>query len=167
MELSDLSREQLLTLLEVYARQLITCDSYWFTAVEERFGLETAVEMENWVWERVGPLEGKRVARALGLDPGEGIATILEIMKFCPSWATFSPRVEMVGEKKGVFTCTNCPIQKKRTERGMAQFECKEMADRLAKAFVQGLNPKVKASCVVAPPDPHTADVWCQYELRE
>lgn len=167
MELSDLSREQLLTLLEVYARQLIAVDSYWFTAVEQEFGMEKAEKMECWVWERVGPLEGKRVARALGLDPKEGVSTILEIMKLCPSWLYLSPKAEMVGEKKGLFTVTNCPIQKKRTEQGMAQFNCKAMADRLAKAFVQGLNPRVRARCVVAPPDDHPYDVWCQYEFEE
>ena len=45
MNLKDLSREDLIALLEVYAKNWLAHDGCWFLAAERRYGMETAIAL--------------------------------------------------------------------------------------------------------------------------
>ena len=45
--LKNLSREELLTLIEVHAKNWLAHDGCWFLAAEEQYGLEAAIELDT------------------------------------------------------------------------------------------------------------------------
>jgi len=45
--LTDLSREELIKLLKVFAKNWLSHDGCWFIAAEEKYGLETAMELHK------------------------------------------------------------------------------------------------------------------------
>ena len=61
MQISDLSREELLKLLEIYAKNWAAHDGCWFLAAEERYGLETAMDLDAASWTRFAPIEAERI----------------------------------------------------------------------------------------------------------
>ncbi|MEE9201629.1 MAG: DUF6125 family protein [Dehalococcoidia bacterium] len=166
MEIEDLSREQLLALAEAYARVVMAVDGYWFMAVEEKDSHQTAYDMDCAVWEKAAPSEARKVARALGIDPGEGIAAMLEIIKFCPTWYALGTEVTLEAPNRGLLTVRDCSVQKNRANKGLEEFACKEVGQVVTRAYGKALNPQVKVTCKVCPPDPHPPDIWCQWQFE-
>ncbi len=166
MEIEDLSREQLLALAEAYARQVMAVDGYWFMAVEEKDGHRAAYDMDCAVWEKAAPYEARKVARALGIDPTEGIAALLEVIKFCPTWYALGTEVSLEAPNRGLLTVRGCSVQKHRANKGLEEFACKEIGVLITNAYGKALNPQVKVTCKVCPPDPRPTNIWCQWQFE-
>ena len=166
MEIEDLSREQLLTLLKAYARVVMGVDGYWFMGVEEKHGHPAAIDMDCAVWEKAAPYEARQVARALGIDGGEGIAAMLEVLKLCPTWYALGTEVSLETPNRGLLTVRDCSVQQNRARLGLEEFACKEVGQVITRAYGKALNPQVKVTCKVCPPDPHPPDIWCQWQFE-
>jgi hypothetical protein len=72
--LRQLSKEELIGLLENAAKNWLAHDGLWFLAVEGAFGMETAIELDAKAWEKFTVIEAKRIMRHLGIEPGCSIA---------------------------------------------------------------------------------------------
>ncbi len=50
-EIKDLSKEEILALLHDAALNWLAHDGLWFRAVEDKYGLDAAVELDKAAWE--------------------------------------------------------------------------------------------------------------------
>jgi hypothetical protein len=75
-EVKDLSKEELIGLLEDASKNWLTHDGLWFRAVEDKFGIEAAMELDRKAWEKFTVTEAKRIMDRLGIEPGGGKATL-------------------------------------------------------------------------------------------
>ena len=57
-----MSREELLRALEMFAKNWLAHDGCWFLAAEERFNMETAIELDARSWKRFAAAEARRIA---------------------------------------------------------------------------------------------------------
>ncbi|MFQ5814309.1 MAG: DUF6125 family protein [Anaerolineae bacterium] len=71
--LLQLSKEELIGLLENAAKNWLAHDGLWFLAAERAFGMETAIELDAKAWEKFTVIEAKCIMRHLGIEPGGGI----------------------------------------------------------------------------------------------
>ena len=53
--LKDLSRDDLLKLIDIHAKSWLAHDGCWFLAIEEKHGLEEAIAIDTKSWERFSP----------------------------------------------------------------------------------------------------------------
>ncbi len=60
-ELRDLSREDLLKVIKIFSRNWITLDGLWFLGVEDEFGLEAAVKLDEQMWSKQAGIEARRM----------------------------------------------------------------------------------------------------------
>ncbi|MCK4316025.1 MAG: hypothetical protein KAX24_09660, partial [Anaerolineae bacterium] len=74
--LMQYSKEELIGFLEDAAKNWLAHDGLWFLAAEERFGIETAMELDRRAWEKFTVVEAKRIKRRLGIEPGGGIPAL-------------------------------------------------------------------------------------------
>ena len=56
-----MGREDLLLALEMFAKNWLAHDGCWFLAAEERFDMETAIELDVRSWERFASAEARRI----------------------------------------------------------------------------------------------------------
>ena len=166
MDIEDLSREQLLTLLKAYSRMVTAIDGYWFMAVEENQDHEAAYERDCAVWEKAAPYEARLISRALGIGTGVDIPTMLDVLKACPTWYSLGTEVSAEGPNRGLLTVADCSVQKNRARMGLDEFACKDIGLLITRAYGKALNSEVKVTCKVCPPDPHPPDVWCQWQFE-
>ncbi len=68
MEIKDLSKEQLIALLEDFGKRWLAHDGLWFQAIEKTDGMEKAIEKDIEAWEKFTVIEGKRIKQFLGLE---------------------------------------------------------------------------------------------------
>jgi hypothetical protein len=64
-ELERLSKETLIKLIEVYGKNWLTLDGLWFQGVEEKYGMDAALEIDLRMWMRQPTTEAKRIKEAI------------------------------------------------------------------------------------------------------
>jgi hypothetical protein len=163
-EISSLSREESLELLKVYSRLALTLDGLWFRGIEEKFGLEAAVELDAKTWETFGKSSARRMMKFLGVKE-PSILDIAKILILSPVFIFLGPTYEIINEKKGILTVTDCLPQKQRVEMGLGEFPCKPVGIAFFQGFTEVI-PQAKIKCLICPPDTHPPDVWCQWEFE-
>lgn len=163
-ELRRLSRDELIDLIDIFSKNWLTLDGLWFSGVEEKYGLAAALELDVRMWRIGSRVEVKRIAERFHLTGG-GVTAVLRAINLM-SWApSFGYAVEMA-EDRAVWTCTDCPPQRKRQQMGREEFACRPTFEACFQNLCQIIDPRVRVACRICPPGPHPENVWCQWEFR-
>ena len=114
--LDALTREELVELLEITAKDLIALDGTWFQSLEREQGMDTAMEHDRVAWRRFVPSEARRLKKLLGLSDSCGLEGLAEALPLrCTSLAN---EWEICREDDGslVFRITDCRVQNARAQ---------------------------------------------------
>lgn len=163
IDYSHLSHDEL---IEMCSRTLYSLDGLWFTAVEKKFGTDAAIELDRDVWRELGRIEARRILKTLKVKVNNPIHTLAGMFKFDPLLRVYRPEVNMLDGHKAVLRCTDCPSQKARIRDGRGEFPCKEVGIALFDAYASVVDPGMKVTCRVCPPDKHPADFWCEWQFE-
>ncbi|UCE59816.1 MAG: hypothetical protein JSU63_20530 [Phycisphaerales bacterium] len=71
--LEDLSREELLKLIDVHAKNWLAHDGCWFLAAEEKYGFEAAIELDTRAVGLFSQAEAKRIVKAFEIPENGGL----------------------------------------------------------------------------------------------
>jgi hypothetical protein len=165
MALADLSREQLLALVDVYAKNWLAHDGCWFLAAEERFGLETAIALDTAAWACFAPIEARRIVQAFDLPASGGLATLERALGLRLYSAVNRQESEWVDAETLRFRMCECRVQQARRRKGLAPFPCKPVGLVEYTGFARAIDARITTRCLQAPPDPVT-DRYCEWEFR-
>jgi hypothetical protein len=164
MKFSDIRDKDLREYVDFLLRQYRLTDAYWFLAVEDTFGIEAAVKLNEDIWTRMGGLAAKEIRERFPLEE-EGVARVLEALSYFP-W-TVIVGYEMEETPDGArIRVRHCPPQAARLRTGRGEFPCKSMHLGEFMSFAKEIDERVEVRCLMAPPDPHPEDLWCEWELR-
>ena len=164
-KVEDLSKEELVLLLQDAAKNWLAHDGLWFRAAEDKFGTETAIELDKIAWESFTVIEAKRIMKRLNLEPGGGIPALIQALNF-RLYAHINVQ-EVVEEDKDhcIYRMNRCRVQDARKRHGLPDFPCKSVGIIEYSGFAKTIDPRIKTRCLVCPPDPHPPDVWCAWEF--
>ena len=162
-DLSQLSKEELIEMIRMFGDNALTIDGLWFTGVEDKFSLDTAVEIDTLTWEKYGAIEARRIKERMNIKE-EGLDGLTRALNF-QIWLLakgFDYKIERDGDIL-VITVTDCRPQKVRIKNGRGEFPCKPVGVALFREFAKVFGENIKMSCLVCPPDKHPEDVWCSW----
>ncbi|MDY6835549.1 MAG: DUF6125 family protein [Chloroflexota bacterium] len=167
IELASLPKEILIEIIQTYSQNTLTIDGLWFLGMEERYGIEKAIETDISVWRRYGSIEARRIKRILNIkdDGVSALAKALNLQIWAQSKGMQYDIVRSAGNKV-VFNVTDCSVQRARMRDNRPLFECKPVGVALFEEFAKEINPKFKMNCLVCPPDDHPDDLWCSWEFE-
>ena len=152
--LDALTREELIELLEITAKDLIALDGTWFQSLEREQGMDTAMEHDRAAWRRFVPSEARRLKKLLNLPDGCGLAGLAAALPLrCTSLAN---EWEILWEDDGaalVFRITDCRVQNARARKGMEFHPCKSVGELEYAGFAAALDDRIHCECVSCFPD--------------
>ena len=163
--LQGLSKEELIAIIVDDAKNWLAHDGLWFQAVEQRFGIETAIEIDRAAWEKFTVVEAKRIMARLGLEPGGGIPALVECLKHRLSARLNLQEAIEVTDTRAVFRMVDCRVQSTRKRKGLPDFPCKTVGVVEYAGFARTIDPRIETRCIACPPDPHPEDYWCAWEF--
>ncbi len=163
--LHELSKEELIAIIIDDAKNWLAHDGLWFQAVEQVYGLETAIDIDRAAWEKFTVVEAKRIMARLGLAPGGGIAALVECLKHRLYARLNLQEAVEVTETRAVFRMVDCRVQSARKRKGLADFPCKTVGIVEYAGFASTIDPRIRTRCIACPPDPHPDDYWCAWEF--
>ncbi len=81
IDMEKLPRETLLEIIKMYARDWLTVDGLWFQGVEEKCGMDVAMELDVRMWNRYALIEAKRIKETLKIED-KGLDGIMKAIPF-------------------------------------------------------------------------------------
>lgn len=163
-ELSDLPHEAR-ELLTDAAKNWLAHDGLWFQAVERRFGMETALDLDREAWERFTVIEAKRIMKRHGLAVGGGIPSLIKALGH--RLYAFINVQEIIDESdtRCIFRMNRCRVQEARKRKNLPDFPCKSVGIVEYRNFARTIDPRIRTRCLACPPDPHPPEFYCAWEF--
>ncbi|MEW6032461.1 MAG: DUF6125 family protein [Bacillota bacterium] len=159
-----LSREELVAWLGDAAKLWLAHDGLWFRAVEEAFGLDPAIKLDEEAMAAWTAIEGRRVVERLGLAPGGGLDA-LEAALRARLYALLNRQEIRREDGRLIFTMTTCRVQDARNRQGLPPFPCRSVGLLEYAGFARAVDPRIQVSCRHCPPDDLPPGEWCSWEF--
>jgi hypothetical protein len=164
-EITAFSKGELIELLRDAAVNWLAHDGLWFRAVEDRFGLEAAMELDRKAWENFTVLEAKRIMKRLHLAEGGGLPALVQALKLRLYAHINVQEMSEVTADRLVFRMQSCRVQEARERQGLAPFPCKSIGIVEYGGFARAIDPRIETRCLTCPPDPKPENTWCAWEF--
>lgn len=165
ISIDDLDKKEIRELLTDAAKNWLAHDGLWFRAVEEKFGMDAAMELDRRAWEKFTVIEAKRIMKRLGLPQDGGIPALIQALKFRLYAHINVQEVTEESENRCVFRMNRCRVQEARQRQGLPDFPCKSVGIVEYSGFARTIDHRIQTRCLICPPDPHPTDTWCAWEF--
>lgn len=165
-DLMELSKEQLVDLVDVWIKNYWSCQSYWMTFVERDFGEEVAGRLDSEVFEQTARIQAYRLKRLLNLgDDMQALAFALKHSALQWAPAGFDWEFVEVTDTEIKMRVRQCPMGVYRKEHNLELYPCKHISPPLYTALAKAINPKMVAYCTHAHPDAPKEGVMCEWHF--
>jgi len=160
-----MSREDLLQALEMFAKNWLAHDGCWFFASEERFGMETAIELDTRAWERFAAAETHRIMTTFHLPQQGGLEALEKALSLRMYSLINAQRVEWSEDRKRLrFFMDVSRVQETRRRKGLPDFPCKSVGTVEFETFARTIDSRIHTTCLHCPPE--TAEgKYCGWEF--
>jgi hypothetical protein len=164
-QIAGLPKEELLKLIEVYAKNWLAHDGCWFLAAEEKFDLETAIELDKRSWERFAAVEAKRIMKTFGISENGGLKALEQAFRYRLYAPMNIQQVEWPDDQTFIFRMVTCRVQDARRRKGLPDFPCKPVGVVEFSTFASTVDERIETRCLGCPPD-KTEGFTCGWEFR-
>jgi hypothetical protein len=163
--IDELPKEELLKLLDAYAKAWQAMDGAYFLAIEKKYGIDAAIEMDKEAWRLFSPIEAKRIMKEFDVEERGGLRALEKALGFRVYARLNEQSCEWMDDRTLQFTMNQCRVQVARGRKGLPDFPCKEVGVIEYTTFAQTIDPRIKTRCVFCPPDDHPTDAYCRWEF--
>ncbi|MFC1562091.1 DUF6125 family protein [candidate division KSB1 bacterium] len=164
IDVRQLSRGDLVKLAEMYAKNWLAHDGCWFLAAEEKYGLETAIELDTKSWQRFSVAEANRIKRTFHLPPEGGLKALEEAFGYRLYAMVNIQESEWKDAHRLVFRMKECRVQAARRRKNLPDFPCKQVGFVEYGQFAKTIDARIVTKCIQCPPDP-VKDDYCIWEF--
>lgn len=164
-ELLKLSKEELINYIEDLSKNWLAIDGTWFLAAEEKYGIESAIQLDAKSWERFTVVEAKRIMKRFNIPKSGGIPALIKALKFRVYANINEQEIVEISEKRCVFRMNDCRVQSARNRKGLPDFPCKKVGVVEYSGFATTIDPRIETRCIACPPDEHPKDYYCAWEF--
>jgi hypothetical protein len=159
------SKQELLKIIDVYAKAWQAMDGAYFLSLEERYGIDTAIEIDKAAWKTFSPVEATRIMKEFDIPPGGGLKALEKALTYRVYAALNRQSTKWNDKNTLVFTMEECRVQVARNRKGLPEFPCKEVGLLEYTEFAKAIDPRIRTRCVYCPPDNHPREANCSWEF--
>ena len=147
--IESLTHDQMVELLEIYAKNLVALDGTWFQSVERDDGMDAAMHHDREAWRRFSVSEARRIKGFLGLPehPGlEGLAQALPLREL-------------------LYRIVDCRVQNARDRKGMGFHPCKSVGIIEYGVFAENIDDRIACECLSCYPEIEDETCNCSWKF--
>lgn len=163
--LKEMSREELLTLLDANSKNWLACDGLWFLGVESRYGMESAKHCNDTCWSHFAPYEALRIKTLLGMPESPGLEGLKTAFGYRMYAMINKQSIEDVSPGSFIFRMDECRVQSTRKAKGLPDYPCKSAGIVEFPTFAASIDKRIRTECVGCPPDQHPDEWFCAWKF--
>lgn len=160
----EMSREDLLRALEMFAKNWLAHDGCWFLAAEEKLGLDAAMALDACAWQQFAAVEARRILETFGIAPGGGLPALEKALALRMYSLVNTQHIEWLEPRRLRFVMDVCRVQETRRRKGLADFPCRDVGLVEFATFAKTVDPRIRTACVHCPPDAPPG-AFCAWEF--
>ncbi len=160
----NLNREELLKLVQVYAKNWLAHDGCGFLAAEETLGLEKAIELDAKAWERFAVAEAKRIMRAFDIPEGGGLQALERALRYRLYASINNQEIEWQDDRTMTFRMIDCRVQQSREAKNLPPFPCDSVGIVEFSQFAKTIDSRINTRCISCPPT-RAENYYCAWEF--
>ncbi len=157
-DVQKLDRERLERMLVDFAKNWLAHDGLWFQAVERRYGLQKAIELDTEAWEKFTALEARRIMQLHKIPPGSGLEGLKKALKYRLYAVLNKQEVRNETGNSFEFYMIDCRVQSARRRKNMELFPCKSVGVVEYSGFARSIDERIKTECIGCPPDENAGE---------
>lgn len=151
-DLEKMTKGELIELLEMASKNLVAMDGVWFQVLEERDGMDRAMEIDAEVWNRYPISEATRLKRFLGLGEHPGLEGLEQALRL--NYNVHANDCSLRWEEGAlIFRIDECRTQAARARKGMEYHPCKPIGINEYATFVHAIDDRIEVECLSCYPD--------------
>ena len=162
--LEQLSKEELIALIEIYSKNWLAMDGVWFQSVEQRCGMDEAMIHDAEAWRRFTVIEAKRIKDFLKLPERagtEGLARALRLRFY----GNLNRDSIVMDDTTLVYRMEECRVQTARRRKGMPYHPCKPVGEIEYAGFAKTIDDRFTCECVSCFPDMTDESCSCAWKF--
>lgn len=163
--IEDLTKEQLIELLKIYAKNWLAHDGCWFLSIEEKFGIDTAIEIDRESWRKFSAIEANRIKEFLHLNTNSGIEGLKKALNFRLYATINESEIELCTEDTLIYSVKTCRVQEARRRKGLKDFPCKSVGIVEYSVFAKSIDDRITTTCLSCPPEINDNNVYCKWKF--
>ncbi|NHI93299.1 MAG: hypothetical protein EAX96_12445 [Candidatus Lokiarchaeota archaeon] len=164
-DLQKLSKDQLIKLIIIGAKNWLAHDGLWFQAVEKKRGIDEAIKADGEAWRKFSPIEAKRIMEFLNIKPNGGLDALKIALQYRMYAHLNKQEIIDVDENTIIFRMNDCRVQSARKRKNLPDFPCKSVGIIEYEEFAKTIDPRIRTKCIACPPDNHPDDFFCAWEF--
>lgn len=165
VDLNELSREQLIGMLDDFAKNWLAHDGLWFQAVEQKFDMETAIACDTEAWRKFTVIEAKRIMKRHGIMHNSGLEGLKRALSYRLYARLNTQEIVEETENSFVFRMNKCRVQAARKSHGLPDFPCKSVGLVEYSEFARTIDTRISTTCISCPPDQHPEEYYCSWRF--
>ncbi len=150
--LQEMSKEELCQLIEIYAKNWLAMDGVWFQSIEEKLGMDEAMEHDANAWRRFTVIEAKRIKDWLGLPEQAGLEGLKKALSL-RFYANLNKDEITIEGNTLLYRTLDCRVQTARGRKGMEYHPCKPVGIIEYSGFAQAIDSRFNCQCLSCYPD--------------
>ncbi len=165
-QLAELDTQTLRGMLDDFAKNWLAHDGLWFQAIEQKSGMETAIELDQQAWAKFSSIEAKRIMARHNIAQGSGLEGLRKALGFRMYALLNTQKFANVTDSSFEFYMVDCRVQKARREKGLTPFPCKSVGIIEYDVFARTIDPRITTTCICCPPDSQAGENhWCGWKF--
>jgi len=141
-------------MLADFAKNWLAHDGLWFQAVEDEFGMDTAIELDRRAWKKFTVIEAKRIMARHNIPENGGLDALKKALGYRLYASLNEQEIRNETDESFEFYMTSCRVQTARERKGMDLFPCKSVGIVEYSGFAKTIDPRIETECIGCPPDP-------------
>lgn len=162
--IEELPREKLLELCNIYAKNWLAHDGLWFQSIEQKHGMDEAMEHDINAWTKFTVIEARRIKQFLGLPERAGIDGLRRALRFRLYASLNIDEIEITGNVL-VYKVKSCRVQSARERKGMPYHPCKAVGIPEYSLFAKTIDDRFEMEAISCFPDMVDEDYKCIWKF--
>ncbi len=166
MELiQNLSKEQLIELCSIYAKNWLALDGLWFQSIENKYGIAEALEHDANAWRRYTEIEARRIKSFLGLPEQAGVEGLKKALSFRFYALLSKDCIVQENDDTIIYKVITCRVQDARKRKGMTYHPCKPVGLIEYTYFAKTIDNRFKTEAISCHPDVTDSSCNCIWKF--
>jgi hypothetical protein len=162
--IEKMSREDLLRIIDIYAKNWLAMDGVWFQSIEKKFGMDEAVEHDENAWRQFTVIEANRIKDFLDLPEQAGLDGLKKALGL-RMYANINADEILIKENTLTYRTLDCRVQNARKRKGMEFHPCKSVGMIEYTFFAKTIDSRIECEAISCYPDVTDETCNCSWKF--
>ena len=153
-----MKKEDLLKIIDIYSKNWLALDGVWFQSIEQKLGMDEAIEHDENAWRNFTVIEAGRIKNFLDLSDRPGIEGLKQALRL-RIYANINRDEIIVRGNVLIYRTLDCRVQNARKRKGMEFHPCKSVGILEYTYFAKTIDDRFSCEAISCFPD--IADDTC------